>query len=115
MAAEAPLIRYPKNLDVKCLRCGAMNIPENKICGRCGASLPLVYDEEGKVFDWKEDPYYQALLKKREQESRQKNDKSQKPPRLVGIGGPVPVAFFEEGLVVGVFLPIEHLPFLVVN
>lgn len=63
MAAEAPLIRYPKNLDVKCLRCGAMNIPENKICGRCGASLPLVYDEEGKVFDWKEDPYYQALLK----------------------------------------------------
>ncbi len=66
MAAEAPLIRYPKNLDVKCLRCGAMNIPENKICGRCGASLPLVYDEEGKVFDWKEDPYYQALLKKRD-------------------------------------------------
>lgn len=51
-------------MDVECLRCGAMNIPENKICGRCGASLPLVYDEEGKVFDWKKDPYYQAVFKK---------------------------------------------------
>ncbi len=39
-----------KNLDVKCLRCGAMNIPENRICGACGASLPLIYDEEGKPF-----------------------------------------------------------------
>jgi hypothetical protein len=27
-----------------------MNIPDNHICGRCGASLPLVFDEEGKVF-----------------------------------------------------------------
>jgi ribosomal protein L40E len=55
---------FPKNTDVECLRCGAMNITENKICGRCGASLPLVYDEEGKVFDWKQDPYYQAVYKK---------------------------------------------------
>ncbi len=39
-----------KNLDVKCLRCGVMNIPENRICGACGASLPLIYDEEGKAF-----------------------------------------------------------------
>jgi hypothetical protein len=26
-----------------------MNLPENRICGRCGASLPLVYDGEGNV------------------------------------------------------------------
>ncbi len=39
-----------RNNDVECLRCGAMNIPENKICGRCGANLPLIYDEEGNVF-----------------------------------------------------------------
>jgi hypothetical protein len=57
-------VKYPKNLDVKCLRCGVMNIPENKICGRCGANLPLVYDEEGKVFNWTEDPYYKAVFKK---------------------------------------------------
>jgi hypothetical protein len=31
-----------------------MNIPENKICGRCGANLPLVYDEEGNVFQLKD-------------------------------------------------------------
>ncbi len=41
---------HAKNLDVKCLRCGMFNIPENKICGNCGASLPIVYDEEGKPF-----------------------------------------------------------------
>lgn len=57
--------RTPKNLDVKCLRCGAMNIPENHICGHCGASLPLVYDEEGKVFDWEKDSYLaNAMIKK---------------------------------------------------
>src|SRR5580698_7887585 len=39
-----------RNNDVECLRCGAMNLPENKICGRCGANLPLIYDEEGNVF-----------------------------------------------------------------
>jgi hypothetical protein len=27
-----------------------MNLPENKICGRCGANLPLIFDEEGNVF-----------------------------------------------------------------
>jgi hypothetical protein len=39
-----------KNLDVKCLRCGVMNIPENRICGACGANLPVIYDEAGKPF-----------------------------------------------------------------
>jgi len=39
-----------KNLDVKCLRCGAMNIPENRICGACGANLPVIFDESGKAF-----------------------------------------------------------------
>jgi hypothetical protein len=24
-----------------------MNIPDNHICGNCGASLPLVYDQDG--------------------------------------------------------------------
>jgi ribosomal protein L40E len=52
-----------KNLDIECLRCGARNIPENKICGRCGANLPLVYDELGKIVDWKQDPYYKAIFK----------------------------------------------------
>ena len=45
-----PAETHHKNMDVHCLRCGAYNIAENHICGRCGASLPLVYDEEGKVF-----------------------------------------------------------------
>ncbi len=35
---------------MECLRCGAMNLPDNKICGRCGANLPLIYDDEGNVF-----------------------------------------------------------------
>ena len=56
--------RHALTGDVKCLRCGAMNLPENHICGRCGANLPLVYDEEGKVTDWKRDPYYQSVFKK---------------------------------------------------
>ncbi len=42
---------HRRNYDVDCLRCGVRNIPENKVCGHCGASLPLVYDSEGKVFD----------------------------------------------------------------
>ncbi len=67
---------YPKNLDVKCLRCGAMNIPENKVCGRCGASLPLVYDEEGKVFDWKRDSYL------RDVRQRQARDPSKRPEQV---------------------------------
>ncbi|SRR5579871_876859 len=65
MPAEAPPTRYPKNLDIKCLRCGAMNIPENHICGRCGASLPLVYDEEGKVFQWEKDSYLKVMLQRK--------------------------------------------------
>ena len=52
----------PKSLDVKWLECGAFNIPENHVCGRCGASLPLVYDEEGKVFSWGGDVRSRQLL-----------------------------------------------------
>ena len=24
-----------------------MNIPDNRVCGNCGASLPLIYDSDG--------------------------------------------------------------------
>ena len=48
--------RHPRTADLTCLRCGAGNIPENHVCGRCGASLPVVYDEEGKVFNWRDHP-----------------------------------------------------------
>ncbi len=51
---ETILSKPRRNNDVECLRCGAMNIPDNKICGRCGANLPLVYDEEGNVFQLKD-------------------------------------------------------------
>lgn len=51
--------------DVKCLRCGAMNLPDNKICGRCGANLPLVYDEEGKVVRLEENSYRVTSTNKR--------------------------------------------------
>jgi hypothetical protein len=54
---------HRKNLDVECLRCGAMNLPENQICGRCGASLPLIYDSEGKVLHWGQNQHLQRLLK----------------------------------------------------
>jgi hypothetical protein len=51
MPAELlPPIPKRKNLDVECLRCGAFNVAENKFCGSCGASLPLVFDEDGNVF-----------------------------------------------------------------
>ncbi len=33
--------------DIQCLRCRSWNIPDNHICGNCGASLPVLYDEEG--------------------------------------------------------------------
>ncbi|MGH7739610.1 MAG: hypothetical protein ACREL1_05635 [bacterium] len=50
MATDTPTIPpRRKNLDVECLRCGAYNLAENKICGQCGANLPLVYDEDGNV------------------------------------------------------------------
>lgn len=53
---------HSKNLDVKCLRCGAYNIAENHICGRCGASLPLVYDEDGRVFSLRQRAMERALI-----------------------------------------------------
>jgi len=46
---EAPPSEKRLNYDLECLRCGGMNIPENHICGRCGANLPLLYDEEGGI------------------------------------------------------------------
>jgi hypothetical protein len=55
--------RHRKSHDIECLRCGAYNIPENKNCGRCGASLPLVYDDEGKVFNWKEAQGFDEVMK----------------------------------------------------
>lgn len=61
-ADRVPPAENRKNLDVECLKCGAFNIPENQVCGRCGASLPLIYDEEGKVFNWREDSHYAALV-----------------------------------------------------
>jgi len=72
--SASPRVHYPKNLDVKCLRCGAMNIPENHICGRCGASLPLVYDEEGKVFQWETDSYLKVMLKRRQKDPAKRPD-----------------------------------------
>ncbi len=56
------MIKQLKNSDVECLRCGARNIPENRICGACGASLPLVYDQDGNVFNWRGDPRLENLL-----------------------------------------------------
>jgi uncharacterized OB-fold protein len=50
------------NQDIECLRCGAFNIPENHVCGRCGASLPLIYTEEGEVFSWTKDPHSDAVM-----------------------------------------------------
>jgi len=52
-----------KSHDIECLNCGAYNIPENKNCGRCGASLPLVYDEQGKVFNWIEAQGFDEVMK----------------------------------------------------
>jgi hypothetical protein len=54
--------REVRTSDVKCLACGVYNIPENRICGACGASLPLIYDKDGKVFRWETDsPYWEAI------------------------------------------------------
>ncbi len=58
-----PLTPTPKNKDVKCFKCGAFNVAENHICGRCGASLPVVYDSEGKVFNWEEAQGFEGLMK----------------------------------------------------
>jgi ribosomal protein L40E len=59
---EAPDARKRKNLDVECLKCGAFNIPENRVCGRCGASLPVVFDEEGKILNWALNPRRDRIL-----------------------------------------------------
>jgi len=59
---SSPRSKEFRTADVKCLSCGAYNIPENKICGACGANLPLVYGKDGKVFHWESDsPYWEAL------------------------------------------------------
>jgi len=52
-----------KSRDIRCLKCGAFNIPDNHICGRCGANLPLVYDEHGQVFHWEEAKGFKAVMK----------------------------------------------------
>ena len=56
---------HSKNLDVLCLRCGAYNIAENRVCGRCGASLPLVYDEDGKVLSLRQHAMEREILVRR--------------------------------------------------
>lgn len=45
---RAPSPEVAKTTDLECLRCGVKNVPENRVCGRCGASLPTVYDREGR-------------------------------------------------------------------
>jgi len=61
---QTPLRR--KNLDVQCLRCGVFNIHDNKICGKCGASLPVIYDEKGQPFNWEDAQGYESLVGKPE-------------------------------------------------
>ncbi len=41
---------------LKCLRCGKGNLPDNIICGYCGASLPLIYNRQGRVIRHKGGP-----------------------------------------------------------
>jgi len=60
---EPPFFPKRTNADIECLRCGARNILENLICGRCGANLPLVYNDEGNILKWQEDPYYGSVFK----------------------------------------------------
>ena len=62
--SQTPLRR--KNLDVQCLRCGVFNIHDNKICGKCGANLPVIYDEKGQPFNWEDAQGYEALVGKPE-------------------------------------------------
>jgi len=50
-------------MDIECLRCGARNIVENLICGYCGANLPILFDADGKILKWQEDPYYGSVFK----------------------------------------------------
>lgn len=62
---SSPLKKVPRerfNSDVKCMECGAYNITDNKICGACGANLPVIYDREGRLFHWESDsPYWDSL------------------------------------------------------
>ena len=60
--SEPSLKPQPKNRDVECLKCGARNIPDNRICGRCGANLPVVYDDKGQVFHWEEAQGFEGLM-----------------------------------------------------
>ena len=56
--------REHRTTDVKCLECGAYNIAENIVCGACGASLPVIYGSDGKVFSWESDsPYWSGYQK----------------------------------------------------
>ncbi len=66
MESAAGIKRPPRTQDVKCLGCQAANIPENVICGACGASLPVVYDKDGRVFRFETDSPYWAEYAKRE-------------------------------------------------
>ena len=34
---------------LKCLECGEDNLVDNKVCGCCGANLPMVYSREGRA------------------------------------------------------------------
>ncbi len=43
---------------LKCLRCGEGNLPDNMVCGYCGASLPLVYDRQGRAVRHKGGPVF---------------------------------------------------------
>src|SRR5258708_4343973 len=61
--AEVPPAENRKNFDIQCLKCGAMNIVENRVCGRCGANLPVVYDEAGNLFRWNEAQGYEEVMK----------------------------------------------------
>jgi len=52
----------PKSRDVRCLKCGSYNIPDNHICGKCGASLPVIYDDKGQVFQWEDAQGFEGLM-----------------------------------------------------
>ena len=36
---------------------------ENHVCGNCGANLPILYNVEGELLKWQEDPYYGSVFK----------------------------------------------------
>jgi len=53
-AKPDPLLLQIRNIKtsgavlVRCLECEAHNVLANKICGRCGSSLPRLMDEDGR-------------------------------------------------------------------